>query len=128
MCAGAFYAFLNDSLWVIHLLYSCSLQALSKKLLSEESFQSEKNVEYVMKGGHWHLDREIVYAIWTLVRLCGSDDGSTAGALVSDFISRVLTSDFLFILLFLFIIIIIAVYFLIACSPSSSKAFFIKIF
>ena len=45
-----------------------------------------------MKGGRWHFDNEIVYAIWTLVRMCGSDDGSTAGALVSDFISRVMIS------------------------------------
>ncbi|XP_062116266.1 serine/threonine-protein kinase ATM isoform X3 [Humulus lupulus] len=65
-----------------------SLQALHKKLLSEDSFPCEKNTEDLMKGGRWHFDNEIVYAIWTLVRICGSDDGSTAGALVSDFISR----------------------------------------
>ncbi|KAM6570000.1 hypothetical protein CsatB_017985 [Cannabis sativa] len=65
-----------------------SLQALHKKLLSEDSFQCEKNTEDLMKGGRWHIDNDIVYAIWTLVRICGSEDGSTAGALVSDFISR----------------------------------------
>ncbi|PON35174.1 Phosphatidylinositol 3-kinase, Vps34 type, partial [Parasponia andersonii] len=70
-----------------------SLHALRKKLLSKETFHSEMNAEDLLKGGLWHFDREIVHAIWTLVRMCGSDDGSTAGALVSDFISRIGIGD-----------------------------------
>lgn len=62
-----------------------------------ETFQSGKNDD-PKKGGGWNSDDEIVNAIWTLVRMCDSDDGNTTGALVSDFISRVLLSDFFFLI------------------------------
>ncbi|KAK1564596.1 hypothetical protein Q3G72_006661 [Acer saccharum] len=46
----------------------------------------EKNAEDVVD---WHSDHEIVHAVWTLVRMCCSDDASSIRAWVSDFISRV---------------------------------------
>ncbi|KAE8124229.1 hypothetical protein FH972_019134 [Carpinus fangiana] len=42
---------------------------------------------------YWHGDHEIVSAVWTLVRMCGSDDANSFRALVSDFISRVGIGD-----------------------------------
>ncbi|EXB87890.1 Serine/threonine-protein kinase ATM [Morus notabilis] len=70
-----------------------SLQALHKKLPSEENFRIEKDKDDLIYGCGWNFDNEIVNAIWTLVRMCGSDDGNTAGALVSDFILRVGIGD-----------------------------------
>ncbi|KAJ0106487.1 hypothetical protein Patl1_18038 [Pistacia atlantica] len=60
------------------------LQALHKKLLMNETSQREKKAEDVVD---WHSDHEIVHAVWTLVRMCGSDDANSIRALVSDFVS-----------------------------------------
>lgn len=66
-----------------------SLQALHKKFLTGESFQRGWN------NDEWHEDSEIVHAVWTLVRICGSDDADSVRILVSDFISRVPLQTFL---------------------------------
>ncbi|KAJ0047583.1 hypothetical protein Pint_15443 [Pistacia integerrima] len=66
------------------------LQALHKKLLMNETSQREKKAEDVVD---WHSDHEIVHAVWTLVRMCGSDDANSIRALVSDFVSRVGIGD-----------------------------------
>ena len=77
----------------IHLVYSCSLQPLHKKLLMGDTCQSRKNSEDLLTDRYWHGDHEIVHAVWTLVRMCGSDDADSVRALVSDFISRVSLVD-----------------------------------
>lgn len=51
-----------------------------------ETSQREKKAEDFVD---WHSDHEIVHAVWTLVRMCGSDDANSIRALVSDFVSRV---------------------------------------
>lgn len=79
---------------LIHMVYPFSLQALHKKLLMDETCWSGKNVEDLVANRYWHGDREIVSAVWTLVRMCGSDDANSFRALVSDFISRVSLLDF----------------------------------
>ena len=77
----------------INLVYSCSLQALHKKLLMGETCQSGKNSEDLVTDRYWNGDHEIVHAVWTLVRMCGSDDADSVRALASDFISRVSLLD-----------------------------------
>lgn len=69
--------------------HSCSVHALHKKLLMGESFQRGRNAKNEGEDVHWHLDPEIVQAIWMLVRICGSDDANSIRPLVSDFVSRV---------------------------------------
>ncbi|KAK7852517.1 serine/threonine-protein kinase atm [Quercus suber] len=70
-----------------------SLQALHKKLLMGETCQSGKNSEDLVTDRYWNGDNEIVHAVWTLVRMCGSDDADSVRALASDFISRVGIGD-----------------------------------
>lgn len=55
----------------------------------DETFRIGMNAEDLVTNGYWDGDHEIVPAVWTLVRLCGSDDADSVRALVSDFISRV---------------------------------------
>lgn len=73
----------------------CSLQALHKKLLAGETFQGGKTTKEFVDDTYWHGDGKIVHAVWTLVRMCSSDDASGIRGLVSDFISRVFKIDFL---------------------------------
>ncbi|CAB4280796.1 unnamed protein product [Prunus armeniaca] len=78
--------FVKRSCYLPPRLLLWSLQALHKKFLLGETFQSEKNT-------YWHCDQEIISAVWTLVRMCGSDDTNTVRVLLSDFISRVGVGD-----------------------------------
>ncbi|PPS01510.1 hypothetical protein GOBAR_AA19162 [Gossypium barbadense] len=71
----------------------CSLQALHKKLLAGETFQGGKTTKEFVDDTYWHGDGEIVHAVWTLVRMCASDDSSRIRGLVSDLISRVGIGD-----------------------------------
>lgn len=93
-----------DFLRLSHLLCSLgilySLQALHKKLLSGKTFQCQKKADDVVNGGYWHFDIEVVNAVWTLVRMCGSDDMNDARSLVFDFIARVLYLSFLSLVLY----------------------------
>lgn len=73
----------------------CSLQALHKKLLTGETFQGGKTTKEFVDDTYWHGDGEIVHAVWTLVRMCASDDSSRIRGLVSDLISRVFLLDLL---------------------------------
>ncbi|XP_060670261.1 serine/threonine-protein kinase ATM [Ziziphus jujuba] len=84
--------FVKRSCYLPPRLLMLSLQALHKKLLSQETFQSEAN-EDLLKDKNWHLDHEIVDAVWTLARICSSNDANSARILVSDFISRVGIGD-----------------------------------
>lgn len=74
------------------LICSCSLQALHKKLLFGETFQIEKNTADLVEDRYWHCDDETMNAVWTMVRMSGSEDedAHSIRVLVSDFISRVL--------------------------------------
>ncbi|KAL1153771.1 hypothetical protein V6Z11_A09G199000 [Gossypium hirsutum] len=74
-------------------LLSWSLQALHKKLLAGETFQGGKTTKEFVDDTYWHGDGEIVHAVWTLVRMCASDDSSRIRGLVSDLISRVGIGD-----------------------------------
>ncbi|XP_065875882.1 serine/threonine-protein kinase ATM isoform X2 [Euphorbia lathyris] len=70
-----------------------SIQALHKKLLMAENFWKQRNTENVVEEIDWHCDPEITEAVWTLVRMCGSDDANSIRPLVSDFVSRVGIGD-----------------------------------
>lgn len=70
-----------------------SLQALHKKLLLGETFQIEKNAADLVEDRYWHCDDEIMNAVWTMVRMCDSEDANGIRVLVSDFISRVGIGD-----------------------------------
>ncbi|KAG6746015.1 hypothetical protein POTOM_050526 [Populus tomentosa] len=85
--------FVKRSFYLPPRLLLCSVQALHKKLLMEESFQRGRNTKDVMEDVYWHCDPEIVQSIWTLVRMCGSDDASSIRPLVSDFVSKVGIGD-----------------------------------
>ncbi|XP_034925984.1 serine/threonine-protein kinase ATM isoform X2 [Populus alba] len=85
--------FVKRSFYLPPRLLLCSVQALHKKLLMEESFQRGRNTKDVMEDVYWHRDPEIVQSIWTLVRMCGSDDASSIRPLVSDFVSKVGIGD-----------------------------------
>ncbi|GLT47213.1 hypothetical protein SLA2020_209240 [Shorea laevis] len=74
-------------------LLSCSLKALHKKLLLGETSQREMKAIEFLDDTCWHLDQDIVRAVWTLVRICAADDASWIRALVSDFISSVGIGD-----------------------------------
>ncbi|XAR50182.1 Non-specific serine/threonine protein kinase [Bertholletia excelsa] len=78
-----------------HLLKVCnkSLEALHKKLVMGEIFQLEGTMEDTYEDNYCFCDNQIVQAIWTLVPMCGLDDGNRFTALVSDFISRVGIGD-----------------------------------
>lgn len=83
------------------LICSCSLQALHKKLLLGETFQIEKNAADPVEDRDWHCDDEIMNAVWTMVRMCDSEDANGIRVLVSDFISRVLLLDICIEIIFL---------------------------
>ncbi|GMY24943.1 serine/threonine-protein kinase ATM isoform X1 [Fagus crenata] len=85
--------FIKRSSYLPPRLLLWSLQALHKKLLMGDTCQSRKNSEDLLTDRYWHGDHEIVHAVWTLVRMCGSDDADGVRALVSDFISRVGIGD-----------------------------------
>ncbi|KAJ7956242.1 Serine/threonine-protein kinase ATM [Quillaja saponaria] len=72
-----------------------SFQALHKKLLLGETLQRGAITEDIFKDKYWHGDHEIVHAVWTLVRMCSSNDATSVRVreLVSDFISRVGVGD-----------------------------------
>ncbi|XP_044477149.1 serine/threonine-protein kinase ATM isoform X3 [Mangifera indica] len=84
------FQFVKRSCYLPSRILSWSLQALHKKLLMNEISQREKKAEDVVD---WHSDHEIIYAVWSLVRMCGSDDANGIRALVSDFVSRVGIGD-----------------------------------
>ncbi|XP_056686258.1 serine/threonine-protein kinase ATM isoform X2 [Spinacia oleracea] len=70
-----------------------SLQAFHRKLLGGESFCVEENAAGSNSTDNsWQSDLEIVQAVWSLVRICGSQDAD-ARALVSDLISKVGIGD-----------------------------------
>lgn len=50
----------------------------------------EKNGEDVSEDAYSHADNEIVTAAWNLVEMCSMDNTNDLGAMVSDFVSRVL--------------------------------------
>ncbi|XP_031372225.1 serine/threonine-protein kinase ATM isoform X2 [Punica granatum] len=79
--------FVKRSCYLPPRLLLWSLQALHKKFLAAVSFQRE------WENGAWHEDQEVVQAVWTLVRICASDDADGVRMLVSDFISRVGIGD-----------------------------------
>ncbi|CAK7328913.1 unnamed protein product [Dovyalis caffra] len=58
-----------------------------------ESCRWGRNAKAVMENVYWHDDPEIAQSIWTLVRICGSDDASSIRPLVSDFVSKVGIGD-----------------------------------
>lgn len=66
----------------------CSLQAFHRKLLGGEGFHVAGGTGSYATGSCWQSDLEIVQAVWSLVRICGSQDAD-ARALVSDLISKV---------------------------------------
>ncbi|KAJ4840216.1 hypothetical protein Tsubulata_002970 [Turnera subulata] len=66
-----------------------SIEALHKKLLIGEKERIVEDAENL----HWLRDPEVVHSVWTLVRLCGSDDVKSIRPLVSDFVSRVGIGD-----------------------------------
>ncbi|XP_028092953.1 serine/threonine-protein kinase ATM-like isoform X2 [Camellia sinensis] len=66
-----------------------SLKALHKKLVMGDILQRKNNTEDTYGDNYWCCDNQIVQAVWTLVPMCGLDDGNSFMALVSDFISRV---------------------------------------
>ncbi|XP_021718930.1 serine/threonine-protein kinase ATM-like isoform X2 [Chenopodium quinoa] len=69
-----------------------SLQAFHRKLLGGESFCVEEIAGSKSIDNCWQSDLEIVQAVWSLVRICGSQDAD-ARALVSDLISKVGIGD-----------------------------------
>ncbi|XVF09293.1 hypothetical protein REPUB_Repub07fG0080200 [Reevesia pubescens] len=85
--------FVKRSCYLPPRLLSWSLHALHKKLLAGETFQGEKCTKEFVDDTYWHGDGEIVHAVWTLVRMCASDDASRIRGLVSDFLSRVGIGD-----------------------------------
>ncbi|XP_022767135.1 serine/threonine-protein kinase ATM isoform X5 [Durio zibethinus] len=85
--------FVKRSCYLPPRLLSWSLQALHKKLLAGETFQAGKSAKELVDDTYWYGDSEIVHAVWTLVRMCSSDDTSMIRGLVSDFISRVGIGD-----------------------------------
>lgn len=67
-----------------------SLRNLHKKLLMGEIIQLESNgILKLHNCNHWNADPEVVSAVWSLVRLCGSNGMNDMCALLADFISRV---------------------------------------
>ncbi|KAA8540818.1 hypothetical protein F0562_024781 [Nyssa sinensis] len=85
--------FVRRSCYLPPRLLLWSLKALHKKLVMGEIFQGEKNTEDFFGDTYWQCDPEIVHAVWTLFRMCGSDDANGFRALLSDFISRVGIGD-----------------------------------
>ncbi|KAJ0962868.1 hypothetical protein J5N97_027990 [Dioscorea zingiberensis] len=71
-------------------LFLWSLRNLHKKLLMGEIIRRENNDILKLKTcDHWSADPEVVCAVWSLVRLCGSNVTNDLCALLADFISRV---------------------------------------
>ncbi|GMQ10319.1 hypothetical protein CsSME_00053370 [Camellia sinensis var. sinensis] len=85
------YAF-HSFLITISVPYSF-LKALHKKLVMGDMLQRKNNTEDTYGDNYWCCDNQIVQAVWTLVPMCGLDDGNSFMALVSDFISRVGIGD-----------------------------------
>ena len=69
-----------------------------------EIFQREGNAEDACGDKYWHCDNQIVQAVWTLIPLCGLDDGNSFMSLVSDFVSKVLLFYYFTIYLSFFIV------------------------
>ncbi|CAO2819072.1 unnamed protein product [Amaranthus hypochondriacus] len=69
-----------------------SLQVFHKKLLGEGSFHIKENGWNSNLVGCWQSDPEILQAVWSLVRICGSQDAD-ARSLVSDLVSKVGIGD-----------------------------------
>ncbi|KAL6997150.1 non-specific serine,threonine protein kinase [Sarracenia purpurea var. burkii] len=80
--------FVKRSCYLPPRLLLCSIKALHKKLLMGEIFQREGHTD-----DYWCYEPQIVQAVWTLVPMCGLDDGNSFMALVSDFISKVGIGD-----------------------------------
>ncbi|KAH7658743.1 Non-specific serine/threonine protein kinase protein [Dioscorea alata] len=71
-----------------------SLRNLHKKLLMGEIIQLESNGKLKLHNcNRWNADPEVVSAVWSLVRLCGSNGMNDMCALLADFISRVGIGD-----------------------------------
>ncbi|GFZ03747.1 serine/threonine-kinase ATM-like protein [Actinidia rufa] len=85
--------FVKRSCYLPPRLLLCSLKALHKKLVMGEIFQREGNAEDACGDKYWHCDNQIVQAVWTLIPLCGLDDGNSFMSLVSDFVSKVGIGD-----------------------------------
>uniref|UniRef100_A0A2C9VRS0 Serine/threonine-protein kinase ATM n=1 Tax=Manihot esculenta TaxID=3983 RepID=A0A2C9VRS0_MANES len=85
--------FVKRSCYLPPRLLLCSVQAMHKKLLMREYFELERNKRDTVVDINWHSDSEIVSAVWTLVRMCSSDDSNCIRTLMSDFISRVGIGD-----------------------------------
>ncbi|XP_047341337.1 serine/threonine-protein kinase ATM [Impatiens glandulifera] len=66
-------------------LLVCSMKALHKKLVMGQIFHK------VGDGGY--SDKEIIHAVWALVRNCSLNDANSFLSLISDFISRVGIED-----------------------------------
>ncbi|KAI3914770.1 hypothetical protein MKW98_002006 [Papaver atlanticum] len=89
-----FLKFVRRTSYLPQRLVLWSLQTLHKKLLMGEIIQPEKNVENAVgQYNCWHCEPELVSSVWTLIRMCGSNDAIDIRALVSDFISRVGIGD-----------------------------------
>ncbi|KAL8141962.1 hypothetical protein V2J09_014994 [Rumex salicifolius] len=70
-----------------------SLQALHKKLVGE-LFHTKDTLGGSSAGhSYGHCDNNIVQAVWSLVRMCSSEDAYSVRALVADFVSRVGIGD-----------------------------------
>ncbi|XP_050221682.1 serine/threonine-protein kinase ATM isoform X2 [Mercurialis annua] len=86
--------FVDRSCYLPPRLLLCSVQALHKKLLLDKNFLKEsRNTKTLVEDMNWHCDPKIVKAVWTLVRMCGSDDAESIRSLVADFVSRVGIGD-----------------------------------
>ncbi|CAL5444633.1 unnamed protein product [Camellia sinensis] len=88
-----FLEFVKRSCYLPSRLLLCSLKALHKKLVMGDMLQRKNNTEDTYGDNYWCCDNQIVQAVWTLVPMCGLDDGNSFMALVSDFISRVGIGD-----------------------------------
>ncbi|XP_048500072.1 serine/threonine-protein kinase ATM isoform X3 [Beta vulgaris subsp. vulgaris] len=87
-----FLKFVKKSCHLPPRLLLWSLQAFHRKLLGGEGFHVAGGTGSYATGSCWQSDLEIVQAVWSLVRICGSQDAD-ARALVSDLISKVGIGD-----------------------------------
>ncbi|KAF5198931.1 serine/threonine-protein kinase ATM [Thalictrum thalictroides] len=89
-----FLKFVRRTTYLPQRLLLWSLETLHTKLLQGEIIHSEKDMEYTVKHfNNWRCEPEIVSAVWMLVSMCGSNDGSKIRGVVSDFISRIGIGD-----------------------------------
>ncbi|GAB4845684.1 hypothetical protein Ancab_039087 [Ancistrocladus abbreviatus] len=86
-----FLKFVKRSCYLPPRLLLWSLQKLHGKLRGGEIFSLEGSRDNAV--GDWHCDFEMVQAVWSLVRLFGSEDANNVQSMVSDFISRVGIGD-----------------------------------